>query len=313
MKQTPRLMFRACCWIAALALLTAGSAWLEVSAQEAPGPAAGNAPTEPEAPADEIDGEGEAGDKSQTESIGMLIVESGAFGVVFFVLLGIFSLVATMVTVERFVNLRRGTVVPQSFVRQLHALLDRNDLSLEELKRYADSSRTPVALVLQAGIFRAGRPVAEVEKSMEDAVAREMAAIRARNRPLSVIGTVAPLVGLLGTVVGMIFVFGTASKVGVGQGEAMAEGIYLALFTTAAGLAIAIPCLLFNAWFNARIDRFMRDIDVCLLDTMPHFARFEQAALARSMRSEGPRGVPAAVEQAPEDDEELSVPVGNPR
>jgi biopolymer transport protein ExbB len=100
--------------------------------------------------------------------------------------------------------------------------------------------------------------------------------MRARNRPLSVIGSIAPLVGLLGTVVGMIFAFGEASEEGLGKAEALAHGIYLALMTTAAGLTIAIPSLLCAAWFNARVERFMREIDECLLDTMPSFARLEQ-------------------------------------
>jgi len=124
--------------------------------------------------------------------------------------------------------------------------------------------------------MRAGRPLPEVEKAMEDAAAREMATMRSRNRPLSVIGSVAPLVGLLGTVVGMIFAFRVSSQAGLGKAELLAEGIYLALMTTAAGLSIAIPSLLFHAWFNATAEKFMRDIDRVLLETLPSFARMEQ-------------------------------------
>ena len=109
-------------------------------------------------------------------------------------------------------------------------------------------------------------------------MAREMAGLRARNRPLSVIGSVAPLVGLLGTVVGMIFAFRTTSQAGLGKAELMAEGIYLALITTAAGLAIAIPCLLLVAWFNSRVDRMMWQIDEQLLETLPCFAQMETTA-----------------------------------
>ena len=99
--------------------------------------------------------------------------------------------------------------------------------------------------------------------------------MRSRNQPLSVVGNIAPLVGLLGTVVGMIFAFSTASQVGLGRAEELAKGIYLALLTTAGGLTIAIPAMLCAAWFGARVERFMREIDEVLLETMPSFARME--------------------------------------
>ena len=100
---------------------------------------------------------------------------------------------------------------------------------------------------------------------------------RAGHRPLAVVGSVAPLVGLLGTVFGMIFAFRSASQEGLGKAEVLAEGIYLALWTTAAGLTIAIPSLLFVAWFNSSVERFMRDIDETLLETMPSFTRMENS------------------------------------
>src|SRR5690606_17423647 len=129
------------------------------------------------------------------------------------------------------------------------------------LRDLSRKSSAPIARILRAGLVRVGRPTAEVEKAMEDTAAREVAALRARVRPLNIIGTVAPLVGLLGTVVGMIMAFRTASQAGLGRAEILAEGIYLALLTTAAGLSIAIPSLLFAAYFNIRIDRAMRQTD----------------------------------------------------
>jgi biopolymer transport protein ExbB len=111
---------------------------------------------------------------------------------------------------------------------------------------------------------------------LHHAAAREMAALRCGVRPLSVVGTIAPLVGLLGTVLGMIVAFRTASQAGLGKGELMAQGIYMALLTTAAGLTIAIPALLLAALFNARIEKYFREIDEHLMRTMPCFARMEE-------------------------------------
>jgi len=115
---------------------------------------------------------------------------------------------------------------------------------------------------------------------MEDAAVREMATLRGGIRPLSTVGSVAPLVGLLGTVVGMIGAFRTASQMGLGKGEQMAEGIYLALLTTAGGLTIAIPALLLSALFNAKAERFFREIDESLLPTVPCLARLPEPGTA---------------------------------
>ncbi|MEM9659555.1 MAG: MotA/TolQ/ExbB proton channel family protein, partial [Planctomycetota bacterium] len=215
----------------------------------------------------------ETGDNA---SLGQIILDSGWSGIVFYALLLIFSIVAMTVTLERLVKLRRSRILPREFANDLHALVQRNEADVRRLRQLSEGSEAPVAKVLWAGVLRAGRPLPEVEKAMEDAAARELASMRSRNRPLSVIGQIAPLVGLLGTVVGMIIAFRISSQAGLGKAELLAKGIYIALMTTAAGLSIAIPCLLAAAWFNTLVDRFFREIDECLLETMPSFARVEE-------------------------------------
>ncbi len=213
---------------------------------------------------------------AEPESLGGMILDGGGLSVLFYLLLGVFSIVATTVTFERLINLKREKIMPAGFVQQLRDLLGGKEDSADNLLLLSESFPSPIGNILRAGVLRAGRPLPEVEKSMEDAAAREMAAMQSRNRPLSVVGSVAPLVGLLGTVVGMIFAFQVSSQQGLGKAESLARGIYLALITTAAGLAIAIPCLLLVAWFGSRVERYMREIDVCLLETMPSFTRMEQ-------------------------------------
>ena len=214
------------------------------------------------------------------ESFGQLIVKSGWTGWTFYVILGLFSLVALTITLERLFRLTRRNVLPASFLFGLQREIALDPRRPDGFLQLCKTSSTPISNVLRAGALRAGRPLVEVEKSMEDAIAREMSGMRARNRPLNVIGSVAPLVGLLGTVVGMIFAFRTTSQAGLGKAELMAEGIYLALMTTAAGLSIAIPCLLLVAWFNSRVERMVREIDEQLLETMPCFARMETTGSA---------------------------------
>jgi biopolymer transport protein ExbB len=229
---------------------------------------------EPPAAAQEPEGAGAA--TAEEPSVGMLILSSNAIGLVFYGVLAIFSLAALTIVIERLVNLTRSKVVPPDFVQSLRELLARENDSADAFLRLSERSNSPIGNILKAGALRAGRPVPEVEKAMEDAAAHAVAALRARHRGLSIVGNIAPLVGLLGTVVGMIFAFGEASDMGLGKGETLAHGIYLALMTTAMGLAIAIPSLLCAAWFNGRVERYIWAIDQELQAVYPSFVRMER-------------------------------------
>ncbi len=136
--------------------------------------------------------------------------------------------------------------------------------------------------MLRAGLLRAGRPLPEIEKTLEDAIGRQMAELRARVRPLSVAASVAPMVGLLGTVIGMLQAFRVASQAGLGKAEYLAEGIYLALETTVAGLLIAIPAMLFAAYFSSRGERFIREMSDHLTEALPLLAQLGQRSAGRS-------------------------------
>ncbi len=125
---------------------------------------------------------------------------------------------------ERLVNTRHAYIVPPSFVSELKKLLETEHTTPKDLEALCDRHVATVSTFLLAGVQRAGRPLPEIEKAMEDAAAREMGALRSKVRPLTVAGSVTPLVGLLGTVVGMIIAFKTASQAGLGKGEMLAQG-----------------------------------------------------------------------------------------
>lgn len=271
---TQMRLFRLAVWSIALCCIVTMYGVVGLNAQDAPAADPAAAPADNAAPDNAAAGDAAPAEK---QTLGMLIVQSNMLSLLFYAVLLVFSMVAVTVIIERLVNLRRSRVLPAPFADGLRQLLDRGEDTASSFRQLCDAAPSPVAKILKAGVFRAGRTLPEVEKAMEDAAMREMAAMRARNRPLSVVGSIAPLVGLLGTVVGMIFAFGEASEQGLGKAESLAHGIYLALMTTAGGLTIAIPALLCTAWFNARAERFMRDIDECLLDTVPSFARMERA------------------------------------
>jgi biopolymer transport protein ExbB len=205
-----------------------------------------------------------------------MIEDGGWSSTVFMSILGLLSLATVAVILDRLVNLSRRKVIPPQFVSELQELAKNGGEDPAPFQELCRRFPTPAASVLKAGLLRAGRPVLEVEKALEDALAREAAALRSRVRPLTVAANVAPLIGLLGTVIGIIMAFHHASRVGLGgRGEVMAQGISLALLATAGGLAIAIPALLCAAYFNMRIDRLLREADECLMEVIPCFARME--------------------------------------
>lgn len=167
------------------------------------------------------------------------------------------SLVAVTFIVERALRLRDRELGTSGYGRAiLDALVAGGPArALEACER----EPLPLGRILRTGLQRAERSSLEREKAVEDAGAREIKRLNARLRPLSVVGMLAPLLGFLGTVFGMIQAFlNIALKDGLGRPELLAAGISQALVTTAAGLCVAIPAQAAYFWFRARIDRFAR-------------------------------------------------------
>jgi biopolymer transport protein ExbB len=216
----------------------------------------------------ELVADGPEADDEKDESLLTLIVGTGPTGWLFMGLLLVFSFFSVTVAIERAVATRRINVLPDDFLSGVEELSSSSRPGLKAFRELCSNCDAPVARVVEAGLERCGRPLTEIEKSMEDRAAREIAKLRGGIRPLQTVGSIAPLIGLLGTVVGMIVAFRTASQAGLGRGERMAEGIYLALTTTAAGLTIAIPTLLLSAVFTARVERFFREMAEKLAPTI---------------------------------------------
>lgn len=169
--------------------------------------------------------------------------------------IGLCSVLALAYIVERSLRLRDGELGSLAYGR---SILDA--LATGGVPRALEAcAREPRALgrILRIALERAERPAPERELAVEDAGARELARLSARLRPLAAISVLAPLLGFLGTVFGMIQAFlDIALKEGLGRPELLAAGISQALVTTAAGLCVAIPAQAACFWFRARIDRF---------------------------------------------------------
>lgn len=175
-----------------------------------------------------------------------LVLAGGWIGAVLLVA----SIIAVSLAIRLALALRRAVFFSPELETAVADALARNDFAAALAA--ADERNDAVAgRVLAAGLRETDRGWTAVEKGLEDAVAEETAAFYRRTEPLATIGNVAPMLGLLGTVVGMVSTFGELA-VADGSGRNLAGGIYFALVTTVDGLLVAIPVLVAHAILNAR-------------------------------------------------------------
>ncbi len=188
--------------------------------------------------------------------------------------IAICSLVALALVVERLLTIRRSRIIPDGFLDGLRDLVRQNADRSKGIE-YCRASNSPLSRICEAGLRNWDRPIEQVEKNIGDAGQREIAGMRKHLRALSVIASIAPLLGLLGTIFGMIKAFQTVAASGeaLGRTELLAEGIYEAMITTAAGLIVAIPTLVMYNFIASRIDRFVLEMDAACLELVQDHGR----------------------------------------
>ncbi len=176
--------------------------------------------------------------------------------------LGICSLIVITLSLERLVALRRGRVIPRPFVRRFTECVEDGQLSYDEATELCEEFDCPVAEVFRAAVRRWGRPMFEIEQAVMDAGDRVADGLKRFLRVFHAISNVAPLLGLLGTVLGMIEAFEMiSSQESLGRPETLASGISVALMTTAGGLSVAIPAYLAYMYFSSKSDSYLNEID----------------------------------------------------
>lgn len=191
--------------------------------------------------------------------MGDLVIFFQKGGIVMWPLL-IFSLVALTFIVERGIALRRAKINVNEFLSKIRkALLVNRDI--RAAVKVCEEYRGPVASVVKAALLKYGHPKEEIEKGIESAALFESGRLERGLMVLSTTANVAPMLGFLGTVAGMIQSFDTLASQGLTNPGAVAAGISVALITTATGLTIAIPAQLGYNYFMSRINKFMRDIE----------------------------------------------------
>jgi biopolymer transport protein ExbB len=165
------------------------------------------------------------------------------------------SVIAMAIVVERLWAYRRRKVLPTNLVAQIWQLHQNDQLTSAHIATVRNSSH--LGRILAAGLVNRSHP-REVMKEAIEEEGRQV--VHELERYLNTLGTVAnisPLLGLLGTVIGMIKVFAEITTSGVGNPGVLAGGISEALITTAAGLSVAIPAVIFHRYLNGRVDRIV--------------------------------------------------------
>ena len=196
----------------------------------------------------------------------------------------IMSLMVVALGFERLIALRRGVMIPAAMVEEIYrSTANRSGLNPRELFHVVGETPSPAANVVQAVLLKMGRPHGEVERTASETMQREADRLYRNVRPLNLAASVTPLIGLLGTVWGMIQAFFATANlpVGANKAESLAEGIYTALVTTAGGLVVAIPAAILAHYFEGRIERIFTDIhEIVYTRLMPHAERLENRSAA---------------------------------
>lgn len=203
-----------------------------------------------------------------------LLIDGG----VLMIPIALMSLLVVAVSLERVFALRRSRIYPRLLAREIHQAAEDTEpvvpQALFEASRHHPSA---AGRILQDVLQKVGRPVPEMETAINEGTQREADHLYGNVRWLTLAAAVTPLIGLLGTVWGMIIAFYNTTQLGAGANKAefLAKGIYVALVTTLGGLAVAIPAAIFAHYFEGRITKMLASVDKELRRLVPRFESME--------------------------------------
>lgn len=198
----------------------------------------------------------------------------------------VLSIVAVAISIERVVYLRRAKTDADAFMGVINQFLGRN--ALTEAYDYCEKTSVPISRIIMAGLKSQKRGRAEVIRSIEDAGGLEVAKLEKGILILQTIAKIAPLIGLFGTVTGMITAFQAMGGSGGENPRLVAAGIGEALIATAGGLVVAIPTYFMSFYFINEVNKFLLDMQkgsIQFLDAMAEHE--EKMAASRQLDSIG--------------------------
>lgn len=237
---------------------------------------------------------GEEGAAANKNFLTWMIEASGAFGLLILLL----SFIMVALIMMNILQVRRDNFVPQAFIESFEQRLNAKDYQGAYETARADESL--VARVLAAGLSKLNQGYDKAVEGMEEVGDDENMALEHRLSYLALISAVAPMLGLMGTVSGMIASFREiATSPTTPKPSELADGISTALFTTLEGLTVAIPAMVFYAILRNRIARFILEVGMVSEGLMGRFAQAgkQQAAPQKPAGGGAPAGAPAAPQE----------------
>ena len=169
------------------------------------------------------------------------------------------SILVLGIGMERSYNLRRKNIIDADFLEKIRSYWNWNDIQLG--LQLCAAHDTSLSRILKIGLLRFGGQLDEIERAIEGAGQHESSLLNSNLRILGAIANLTPMMGLLGTVFGMIKAFNVISQSGTGNPGLVASGISEALITTAAGMIVGIPALALYHYFRAKIDRYVFEME----------------------------------------------------
>lgn len=167
--------------------------------------------------------------------------------------IGLASVIALAILIERLVSLRKIQINANAFITRVRNMLMREEV--ENAVRLCAETPGPVAAITEAGLKKHDRPRDEIKDAIESAAQSEVYHLERYLGVLGTIAAIAPLMGFLGTVTGMIRAFIQIQSLGGNvDASVLAGGIWEALITTAAGLSVGIPALIFYNWLQGKVE-----------------------------------------------------------
>jgi len=194
----------------------------------------------------------------------------------------ILSVVALAISIERMVYLRNARIDTGKFMETINGFLSKN--ALEEAYRYCETTSGPISRIIKAGLKNQKRGREDVVRAIEDAGAIEVAQLERGILVIQAISKLAPLIGLFGTVTGMIRSFQAIGGAGGENPRLVAAGIGEALVATAAGLVVAIPAYFLAFYFMNRVSKFILDMQKSSIQFLDGLGELEESIAERTRR-----------------------------
>ena len=197
------------------------------------------------------------------------------------------SVLMVGIGIERAYNLRRQNIINPEFLKKIRNHWNWKDIQLG--LQICNSHDNSLARILKIGLLRFGGKVDEIERAIEGAGQHEASLMNSNLRVLGAVANITPMMGLLGTVFGMIKAFDVISQSGTGNPGLVASGISEALITTATGMVVGIPALAMYHYFRGRIDRFVFEMEEISFQLVEELS-YESIREKKSKESDRPTG-----------------------